>query len=65
MGHCILHQVGQMMTGNAQFLVFSISELIFYAQFSKTMKIPLCPLFSYKLGGLSCLHYNFVETAII
>jgi len=40
MGHCILHQVGQMMTGNAQFLVFSISELIVYAQFSKTMKIP-------------------------
>jgi len=26
MGLCILHQVGQMMTGNAQFLAFSISK---------------------------------------
>jgi hypothetical protein len=40
MGLCILHQVGQMMTGNAKFLAFSISELAVYAQFSKTTERP-------------------------
>jgi hypothetical protein len=61
MEHCTLHQVGQMMTGNAQFLAFGIPAITLQVQSSKTTEIP-CGHFFCKLGGVSSLCCNCAQT---